>query len=89
MARRATRYAKLRRSPFERKAVARGLDSQSKQARAMDVLPSEHNRALNGHQREISGFYVIRLLRVVGDANTVKLLDELFEVGNERGPIAS
>lgn len=89
MARRATRYAKLRRDPFEHKAVARGLDSQSSQARAIGVIPSEHHRALNGSQQEISGFYVIGLLRIVGDDATVRLLNELFETGHQCESLAS
>lgn len=40
---------------------ALGLDSESAQARALDMAPSIHHRALKG-ARELSAIYALRLL---------------------------
>ncbi|MFC4122091.1 hypothetical protein [Nonomuraea zeae] len=89
MSRRVTRYAKLRRGPFETLAAEHGLTSQSAQAREIGVITSEHHRALNGQQQEISGFYVIGVLHAVGTPDVKKLLSHLFDTGHERESVAS
>ena len=69
---------KLRRDRFEREAQTRGLASQSAQARAIGVHHSIHHRALNG-QRELSGPYIIGVLRLLGNAEVQSQLKSLFE----------
>jgi hypothetical protein len=74
---------RLRRTPFEQQAKARGYESQSAQARAIGVHVSIHNRALHGASRALSGPYVIGVMRLLGDEGVQRFLDEMFDVGTD------
>jgi hypothetical protein len=68
----------LRRDEFENRARARGLDSQSAQARALDVHVSIHNRVMNGVTRELSGPYALAVLLLVGSEEVRNEIKALF-----------
>lgn len=70
---------KLRRNGFETRAWQKGLDTQTKQARAIGVHESIHSRALSGH-REPNGPYVIGVLLLLGNASVRRQIRELFDV---------
>jgi hypothetical protein len=78
----------LRRDEFENRARARGLDSQSAQARALDVHVSIHNRVMNGVTRELSGPYALAVLLLVGSEEVRNEIKALFG-GHEQEALAS
>jgi plasmid maintenance system antidote protein VapI len=69
----------LSRAEFERRAAERGLGSQTEQARAIDVAPSIHNRALAG-KRALSAEYALGVLLVVGSDQIREEIHSLFDV---------
>lgn len=72
----------LRREQFEREARTRGLDSQTKQARAIGVCDSIHSRAMQG-KITLSGPYVLGVLLLLGDERLRRQVQQLFDVTEE------
>jgi hypothetical protein len=57
--------------------TARGVTSESAQARLLDVAPSIHHRALKG-ARELNAFYSLRLLMTLGSPAVRDEINALF-----------
>ncbi|NUW45599.1 hypothetical protein [Nonomuraea rhodomycinica] len=74
---------KLRRDEFADQAAALGLDSQSAQARAIGVHVSIHNRVITGKTKDLSGPYVIGILRLLGDDTVREQIEALFDVDEQ------
>ncbi|GAA3172946.1 hypothetical protein [Nonomuraea roseoviolacea] len=74
---------KLRRDEFADQAAALGLDSQSAQARAIGVHVSIHNRVITGKTKDLSGPYVIGILRLLGDDTVREQIAALFDVDEQ------
>lgn len=70
----------LKRRTFEDRAHRLGLTTQTAQAAAMDVHHTMHHRALTGERQALSGWYVLGVLRLVGDDNVRKHIDALFDI---------
>ncbi|MFI6793616.1 hypothetical protein ACIBG4_40430 [Nonomuraea sp. NPDC050383] len=80
---------KMRLDEFEDRAAKLGLKTQTAQARAIGVHVSIHNRVLTGVTRELSGPYVIGLLRVFGSEELRKEIDALFHNDLDEQQVAS
>lgn len=68
----------LRRTELESQAAARGLASQSDQARAIGVHVAIHNKILNGKTKNLSGPYVIGILWLFGGECVRQAIRQFF-----------
>jgi hypothetical protein len=81
---------RLRRIELETQAAARGLDTQTDQARAIGVHVAIHNKILNGKTKNLSGPYVIGILWLFGGDCVRQALRQFFELDlDEQEPVAS
>jgi hypothetical protein len=75
---RMARRVRPSRTEIDRRMRALGLNTKSAQARALDVAPSIHHRALAG-EREPNAAYVLGILELVSSDAVRNEIAALFE----------
>jgi hypothetical protein len=71
-----------RRTEIDNRMRELGFESESAQARELDVAPSIHHRALKG-DREPNAFYALRVLWTLGSDDIRREIDALFDLDHE------